>query len=60
MKLLYCTNKDVKDLIIPKYFKKIGCEVFICQSKFDLNFAKRKNINLTSTSKLKIFLKCNA
>lgn len=56
MKLLYCTNKDVKDLIIPEYFKKIGCEVFICQSKFDLNFAKQKKIEFIITDRSRFLI----
>ena len=46
MKIIYLTNKDVKDEnLIPNYLRNFNDEVIILKNKFDLNNVIKNSID---------------
>lgn len=51
MNILYVTNKNFKDLTIPKLIKKKKDKVFIKRSRFSINFLKKNKIDFILNDK---------
>ena len=57
MKIIYLTNKDVKDEnLIPNYLRKFNDEVIILKNKFDLNYVIKNSIDFIVSDRTRFLI----